>query len=371
MVSQRQAQPKILIADDEVTARDTLEALLDQESYDLFFAANGGELLACLEEGEADVILLDVMMPGMNGFEICQYLKADKHWQHIPIILITALNSKEEMVRGLDAGADEFISKPVEGFELRARVRSMLRIRQQYDQLKATMQSREDLAHMLVHDMRVPLTAIIGYTSLLLMIGNEFSPKSLEKIERINRQAARLHMFVDDLLAMAKMERGELILNRTRVDLISLLQEVERDHRNMAGLKQVDFVVDLPEAMEGQSWLDATLLQRVVDNLLSNAFKFSTAGDTVTLRVEYPQVNDATSSSKPAIRIKVFDEGPGISRQDRERIFDKFEVVTLRRDNLSQVGLGLAFCKFVVEAHGGRIWVEANQPQGSVFIVEI
>jgi DNA-binding response OmpR family regulator len=95
--------------------------------------------LARLEKGEPDVILLDVMMPGMDGFGICQHLKTDKHWQHIPIILITALNSKEDVVRGLDAGADEFISKPVEGLELRARVRSMLRIKQQYDQLKATM----------------------------------------------------------------------------------------------------------------------------------------------------------------------------------------------------------------------------------------
>jgi signal transduction histidine kinase len=139
----------------------------------------------------------------------------------------------------------------------------------------------------------------------------------------------------------------------------------------MARLRQINFVVDLPEAMEGQSWLDGTLLQRVVDNLLSNAFKFSSAGDTVTLRVDYPQINDDTSPSKPAIRIKVFDEGPGISDEDRERIFDKFEVVALRRANVSQVGLGLAFCKFVVEAHGGRIWVEANQPQGCVFTVEI
>jgi len=371
MVSRMQEQPQILIVDDEVTSRDTLEALLSQEPYDLNCAANGRELLARLEEGEPDVILLDVMMPGMDGFEICQHLKADKHWQHIPIVLITALNSKEEVVRGLDAGADEFISKPVEGLELRARVRSMLRIKQQYDQLKATMQLREDLAHMLVHDMRVPLTMIMGYTSLLLMVENELTPENLDKVERINKQATRLHMFVDDLLAMAKMERGELILNRSRVEIIPLLREVERDHRSMARLKQVDFVVELPKAMEGQSWLDATLLQRVVDNLLSNAFKFSSAGDTVTLRVEYPQVNDDTSPSKPVIRIKVFDEGPGISREDRERIFDKFEVVSLRRANISQVGLGLAFCKFVVEAHGGRIWAEANQPQGSVFIVEI
>ena len=371
MVSHIQEQPKILIADDEVSARDTLEGLLDQESYSLYFAANGRELLTCLEANEPDVILLDVMMPGMDGYEICQYLKADKHWQHIPIILITALNSKEEMVRGLDAGADEFISKPVEGLELRSRVRSMLRIKQQYDQLKATMQLREDLAHMLVHDMRVPLTAIMGYTSLLLMFENELPPKTLDKIERINRQAGRLHTFVDDLLAMAKMEQGELILNRSRINIIPLLQEVERDHRSMASLKQVDFIVDLPETMEGQSWLDATLLQRVVDNLLSNAFKFSSAGDTVKLCVEYLQRNEDVSGSKPTLRIKVFDQGPGISDDDRERIFDKFEVVALRRANISQVGLGLAFCKFVVEAHRGQIWVEANQPRGSVFIVEI
>ena len=122
-------KPRILVVDDESSARNTLEAFLFGEGYDLAFAASGPEALARLDELVPDLILLDVMMPGMDGFKVCQRLKTDKRWRHIPIILVTVLDSKEDLARGLDAGADDFLSKPVNGLELRARVRSMLRIK--------------------------------------------------------------------------------------------------------------------------------------------------------------------------------------------------------------------------------------------------
>src|SRR5262245_5502577 len=131
-------QAQILVVDDERTARDTLEAFLYPENYHLLFATNGFEALNCLQTFEPDVILLDVMMPGLDGYEVCQQIKANEAWRHIPLILITALNSKAEVVRGLDTGADEFLSKPVNGYELRARIRSMLRIKRQHDQLAAS-----------------------------------------------------------------------------------------------------------------------------------------------------------------------------------------------------------------------------------------
>jgi two-component system sensor histidine kinase/response regulator len=352
--------PLILIVDDEPGARKTLQGLLLREGYELTFAASGPEALARLEGLEPGVILLDVMMPGMDGFEVCQRLKTDERWRHIPVILVTALDSKEDLVRGLDAGADDFLSKPVNGLELRARVRSMLRIRKQYDELEATLRLREDMANMIVHDMRNYLMPILGFSQLLKR--KITAPDVLKDVEVIWDHARRLQSFLNDMLVLAKVEAGKPVLNRSLVDVNRLVLEVEKSYSVVARARGINLVVELPGESR-QTSLDSNLFQRVLDNLVSNALKFSPAESTVTLRAEYP-------GAGTGLRIQVLDEGPGIPEEHRERIFDKFEIVALSRD-VSQVGLGLAFCKMAVEAHGGRIFVDANEPRGAVFTVEI
>jgi two-component system sensor histidine kinase/response regulator len=359
----------ILIVDDEPSARDTLEALLFREGYELAFAASGPEALARLDELAPDVILLDVMMPGMDGFKVCQRLKTDKRWRNIPIILVTGLDSKEDLALGLSVGADDFLSKPVNGLELRARVRSMLRIKKQHDELEVTLRLREDLADMIVHDMRNPLTSILGWSELLLT-RNLTTPESLECMDRIHTQARRLNSFLNDMLILAKMKAGKPILNRSIVDVNQLVLEVEKSHSVIARSKRIHLAIDLPDESR-QISLDTNLFQRMLDNLVSNALKFSPSESTVTLHVEYPEAKTASPSQEPRVRIQVLDEGPGIAEEHRDRIFDKFEIVALKGRDLSQVGLGLAFCKMVVEAHGGQIFVDANEPEGAVFTVEI
>ena len=361
-------KPRILIVDDELSARDTLEALLYGEGYDLAFAISGQEALARLDELAPDTILLDVMMSDMDGLEVCQRLKTHEQSRHIPVILVTALSAREDMVRGLDAGADDFLSKPVNGVEMRARVRSMLRIKRQFDELQATLQLREDLANMIVHDMRNPLTAILGYSQLLK--GRVTAPKDVRGFTMIETAARRLNSFTNDMLMLAKMEQGKLILNPSTVDMNELVLAVAESNNIIAQLKGIELVTDLPEESPHMS-LDATLFHRVLDNLISNALRFSPAESKVTLRVECPSAPSAPQSPQPHARIKVLDEGPGIAEEHRDRIFDKFAVVALKKSSVPQVGLGLAFCKMVVEAHRGRIFVDANEPQGPVFTVEI
>lgn len=365
-------QPQILLADDEPTARDTLEAFLYPENYNLIFASNGLEALNQLQNFEPDVILLDVMMPGLDGYEACQRIKNNSSWRHIPLILVTALNSKEDVVRGLDAGADEFLCKPINGLELRARIRSMLRIKQQYDQLAATLRLREDLASMIVHDMRTPLTIILGFSELLLEDVRVVPPHLLRDITQIRQQVQRLHVFVNDLLTTAKIENNQLILNCSLVDVNQLLLELQQSHQVIAQSKGINLVLETSLTQPRQVDLDRNLFYRLLDNLLANAFKFSKSGSTITLQVEYPdRQNGSSASPGSSVRIKVIDEGPGIPLEYRERIFDKFEVIAAVERHISQIGLGLAFCKLVVEAHGGRIWVEANESKGSTFVVEI
>ncbi len=359
---------KILIVDDQLIVRELLKGLLISEGYELAFAANGPEALAQLEQIKPDVILLDVMMPGMDGFEVCQRLKADEQWQHVPIILITALDSKADLVRGLDAGADDFLPKPVNSLELRARVRSMLRIKKQFDELQATLQLREDMAAMIVHDIRTPLTVIRGISELLK--DGIITSDSSQDIEAIHNQSLRLEAFTTEMLMLAKMEHGQLILNRTAVNINQLVLEVQEHHKIVAQRRRNKLVINLPPGEPPQIYLDANLFGRIVDNLLSNALKFSPPQSTVTTVVEYPEQTGAEKPT-PSLRFKVLDEGPGIPKAHRDSIFDKFKIVDLKKNDVAQVGLGLTFCKLAVEAHGGRIFVEANQPRGAVFTVEI
>ncbi|MCB9420348.1 MAG: response regulator [Ardenticatenaceae bacterium] len=340
--------------------------LLLREGYELYFAADGYEALAELDdmESEPDTILSDVMMPDMDGFELCQRLKRHPRWRYIPIILVTALDSKEDLARGLESGADDFLNKPVNGLELRARLRSMLRIKQQHDELRKTMKLREDLSNMIVHDLRAPLANILVYCDLL----EDQKGGGLE-LETIREEANRVSSFVTDMLLMAKMEHGRFLLNRSVVNMNNLIGQVDKHYQALAEAQNIDFTVTMPDETLCPE-LDETLFQRMVDNLLSNAFKFSAAGGQVRLIVEALQ-NGAAASDSSHMRLQVVDEGPGVPAEFRERIFDKFQIVASGRRDIKQVGLGLAFCKMVADAHNGRIYVTDNQPRGAIFTVEI
>ena len=354
--------PVVLVVDDEPTARMTVEALLMVEQYEMHFASSAIEMLQIVGGIKPDVILLDVMMPGMTGFEACSRLKADPKLKHVPIILLTALADVVNLVKGLEAGADEFLSKPVNGSELRARVRSMLRIKQQYDELQAMVQVREELTHMTVHDLRTPLTTVALYADLVRR--NQEHPEKVESLaDTISLQINRLQGLVNEILIMAKNDGGQLSLNQTPVNVTEFLEKVRCDHIASAELKDVSLVVDTCYGLAPVE-IDKALFRRVIDNLLSNAFKFTPTGSCVKIGVK-----GCYDSEKPHLEFTVCDEGVGIPNEHHERVFDRFAVVEMRDQDVPQLGLGLAFCKMVVDAHGGNIRVENNYPAGARFVM--
>jgi len=362
-VIMNEQKPKILIVDDQLSVHQVFKGLLLSEGYRLTFVTDGQAALDCLPEVQPDTILLDVMMPGMDGFAVCRRLKADARWQHIPVILVTAFNGKGAVAQGLDAGADDFLAKPVNGLELRARVRSMLRIKKQFDELQGTLALREDLANMIVHDMRNPLTAIAGMSELLLLKEESLLPQQIKDITTIKTQAGRLNTFLNDMLLLAKMEQDHLSLNYSQVDLNELIMAEWQNHYVLARSQGINLAIDLPPQTQLHR-LDSNLFQRLLDNLLSNAVKFSSSGGTVTLKLWPP-------SAAEKLRLQVLDEGPGVPEEAKANIFDRFKVAVLRKKNVSQIGLGLAFCKLVVDAHEGHISVADNDPTGAIFTVEI
>lgn len=356
-------KPYVLVVDDDPSARETTELLLMPEGYEIHFAVSGPDALSQLAQRQPDVILLDVMMPGMDGYEVCRRLKAAAAWRHIPVILVTALDTKENLAIGLEAGADDFVSKPVNKLELRARVRSMLRIKQRHDELEQLMRLREDLSNMVMHDMRSPLTAMALYLDLLEK--EPLSEQAQNNLKTLRSQASRLNSFITDMLVMTKLEQGKLVLYNTDIEMKELLTTIYQNYKPLAESRNLNLVLELPD--EPLHWAgDTNLWQRVLDNLISNALKFSWPGGTVTLRMEPAPLNGSHHFC-----LQVVDEGPGVPPEYRETVFDKFQIASVRRRDVTQMGLGLAFCKLVVEAHRGRIYITENEPQGAIFNVEL
>ncbi|MCK5876072.1 MAG: hybrid sensor histidine kinase/response regulator, partial [Candidatus Marithrix sp.] len=346
---------KILIVDDEQSQRMKLESILKQENYDITLLANGREIFVELARMMPDLIILDLMMPGMDGFEICRRIKADAKFQNIPIILVTVLDTKKALTQGIEAGADDFLQKPVTSLELRARVRSMLRIKQQYDELQATLQIREELSNMIVHDMSSPIISVLLHVTLM---EEKTKDTELKKhLEMIRLSADRLDSFVNDMLMLAKMEESKLRLNPTTVDINKIILEAEKHFSIIANSKNIELKLVLPDPSFNMQ-LDRNLFWRVIGNLLANALQYSPSGSTVTLSV----TTKYSSDNEPHLCMQVIDQGSGIPEEYRNKIFEKFEVVNLKKQGIVQVGLGLTFCKMAVDAHGGTILVRPNQP---------
>jgi two-component system, sensor histidine kinase and response regulator len=349
----------ILIVDDQPDNFDVIETLLFRENYQLHYASSGIKALERIDTIQPDVILLDVMMPDLDGVTVCRRIKEQAKWQHIPIIIVTALDSKEDLALCLKAGADDFISKPVNGLELRARVRSMLRIKKQYDALKESLKMRQSMSEMVVHDLRSPLTLIMGAASMLKKIDNQ--EKKKQKVEQILNGSKRLMSLIDSLLLMAKIEAGKMILHPENIDFTAVVNQAINDFQPIAedeGIELLSKLVPAPHLL----LLDATLCRRVLDNLISNAIKFAPENTQVIVELEYPENMKA--------RVKVIDEGVGVNKNLQKTIFEKYEIGNLF-PYVQQTGLGLAFCKMAVEAHEGRILIENNYPKGSIFVVEL
>jgi two-component system, sensor histidine kinase and response regulator len=351
-------QPSILVIDDEPDNFDVVETLLNSENYQLYYAPSGQQALNRLNSFQPDLILLDVMMPDLDGMEVCQRIKADPKWQAVPIIMVTALTAKEDLARCLATGADDFISKPLNGVELRARVNSMLRIKQQYDSLQVLLKLREDMVNMIVHDLRNPLASIVLAAEILRF--PNLSPEQQQgKVDQIRLAGQQLQSLINSLLIMAKLESGKMVLNYTEVDLYTLCMSALTDVEAIASQKNITLIRELPEAGAIVE-LDALIFRRVLDNLLTNAIKFSPSNSQVTLRGECLAAGGA--------KLQVADTGSGVPPDLRQIIFEKYEIGTLMPE-ASQIGLGLAFCKIAIEAHNGTINVEDNHPKGTIFTV--
>ncbi len=358
--------PRILIVDDEPYQRILIRETLSTDP-DLVFcdAENGADALRMARRYPPDLILLDVMMPSMDGFEVCRILKADPTMRGIPIILVTALGQLQDKVAGLDSGADDFINKPYEEGELQARVRSALRMKSLYDQLQNLLLMRDHLVRMIMHDMGNMATIIDSALSMSQRAEPELFEASpyLRDAYEANLSLSDL---INDALDVSSMETRALPVHREETDLVALSRALLDLFRATASISNVALELTVEPGLDPIVNIDPALIRRVIANLISNAIKHAPEASTISIQF-------SRDTQPDILQLSVSDQGPGISAQDQHLIFDKYRTIQLftQRQQRPGRGLGLTFSKMAIEAHDGTIAVESEPGQGATFTVKL
>jgi two-component system sensor histidine kinase/response regulator len=357
---------RVLIVDDEEPNRVLLRDLLEARGHQVTEAEDGEQALDEVASSAPDVILLDVMLPKMDGFEVCRRLKADAQTAPIPILLITVLTDRQDRLTGIEAGANDFLTKPIDTQDVPLRVGNALYTKRLYDQLADNYQRlrelevlRDDLTHMIVHDLRTPLTSVIAGMQTVEMSG-ELNERRQQCLRLALTGGQTLLGMINDLLDISKMEDGSLRLEYQDLTATALVERALEEIESLAQARSLTLVRDFPPRSPTFSG-DEEKLRRTLVNLLGNAVRFTPRGGTITASV-------GADPDEQAAVFMVRDTGEGIPREAFERIFEKFgQVETGRARQRLSTGLGLTFCKMVVEAHGGRVWVESELGRGSTF----
>lgn len=361
---------KILIVDDVMSNVLLLKVLLTNEKFAIATASNGRQALEQVEKENPDLVLLDVMMPDMSGFEVAQHLKSNPQTAEIPIIFLTALNSTADIVKGFQVGANDFISKPFNKEELIIRVTHQISlvaakrlILSKTEELQRTIAGRDKLYSVIAHDLRSPMGSIKMVLNMLILnlpfekIGAEM----YELLTMANQTTEDVFSLLDNLLKWTKSQIGKLNVVYQDVDLVEVTDGVIEIFSMVASLKKIRIREMKPERMMVNADID--MLKTVVRNLLSNAIKFSKENSEILVKME--EVDGMAV-------VSVQDHGCGISEEGQKKLLHTdTHFSTFGTNNEEGSGLGLLLCKDFVVKNGGKLWLTSKEGEGSIFSFSI
>jgi two-component system sensor histidine kinase/response regulator len=360
-------RPLLLVVDDEPINVDLLCDLLDSLDFAAVGALGGAQALEVARERAPDLILLDVMMPGMDGYEVCRRLRADPLTAAIPVVFVTALSETEDKVQAIEAGGDDFLTKPFNRPVLLARIRSLLRLKAASDALEASYRRlrdlerlKDDLVRMVVHDLKSPLTAMLG--TLEMAVDGDLGPLTEPQrrfLDDARQRGSDVVGLIDNLLDVTRLEESAVRLELRPVQVRQLLSQVAGEWTVRA--EQSGATVSVGDAPDAVVSADETLLRRVLGNLVGNALRHAGRGVHVRL---------SAVPSDQGVELVVDDDGVGIAPEMHDEIFRKGATAAPAGDAATS-GLGLTFCKLAAEAHGGSIRVRSDRGAGSTFAVRL
>lgn len=361
---------KILIVDDVMSNVLLLKVLLTNEKFAIATASNGRQALEQVEKENPDLVLLDVMMPDMSGFEVAQHLKSNPNTADIPIIFLTALNSTADIVKGFQVGANDFISKPFNKEELIIRVTHQISlvaakrlILSKTEEQQRTIAGRDKLYSVIAHDLRSPMGSIKMVLNMLILNlpSEKIGAEMYELLTMANQTTEDVFSLLDNLLKWTKSQIGKLNVVYQDVDLVEVTDGVIEIFSMVASLKKIRIHEMKPEKMMVNADID--MLKTVVRNLLSNAIKFSKENSEVLVKME--EVDGMAV-------VSVQDYGCGISEEGQKKLLHTdTHFSTFGTNNEEGSGLGLLLCKDFVVKNGGKLWFTSKEGEGSIFSFSI
>lgn len=369
---------KILIVEDSQENMDLLVYFLHPQGYEIISVYDGLSALQKVEEEHPDIILLDIMLPKMDGYEVCGRLKKDPETKFIPIIMLTALKELKDKVRALEVGADDFLTKPFENIELLARVKSLLRLKEYHDELQSKNMElaekneslmrmdrfKEDLTNLIIHDMKNPLFVIQGNLQMMSMSMENVPPEILKKYaQRIERSSQQLLRMVVNLLDISRIEEGTIDLKNDYADINEIIDKIIERIKDYPENKNKEIIVDLDSNLP-ELTIDRSVMGRVFENLIN--FSITNLVDEGKVIISTAAVDDQR------IQFVTHDNGTQIPKNYHDKIFEKFSQTEIK-DSGYRVdrALGLTFCKMAVEAHKGSMWLDLENKVGNKFIIEL
>lgn len=357
---------KLLVVDDVQTNVLLLKALLGKEGYCILIANNGQEALEIIPKEMPDLILLDVMMPGIDGFEVAERLRTDEMVKDIPIIFLTALDDTQSIVNGFKLGASDFISKPFRKEELMIRIKHQLSlvaarriIEAQTDELRKTIDGRDKMYSVIAHDLRSPMASMkMLLNTIMMSVDREkLDPDLYDMLEMSNKTSEEVFILLDNLLKWTKSQLGRLSVLPQELDISALVNGVIDVMQPVADMKNIRLV-----RLDKESFVvnvDIEMIKSVIRNLLSNAVKFSNP---------HSQIEIEMKKQEGEVIVSVIDHGKGIKAEDQPKLLhDATHFTTFGTGSEEGSGLGLLLCRDFLEKNKGRLWFESEENVGSVF----